>query len=668
VALNEVIEYEVFELSPKDKNALANSITVEIDLLKRTTSSSTLVFDTDHLARVFKSNFQDQILSVNQPLVMDFAGVNIIAKILTVERIVVDANADTASPWALLVADTALRFSKHSDSPIKLTGSVKTAYNDNAIVKPNFKFEDLGIGGLDEEFGALFRRAFVSRIYPAAWAQKLGVKHVRGVLLYGPPGTGKTLIARQIGKMLNAHEPKIVNGPEVLNKFVGQSEENIRNLFKDAEAEYKSKGDESKLHIIIFDELDAICKQRSGKSDGGTGVGDSIVNQLLSKMDGVEQLNNVLVIGMTNRLDLIDDALLRPGRFEVQIEIGLPTQAGRLQIFKIHTAKMRENHALAGDVDLDELSGLSKNFTGAEITGLINSATSFALTRHVKIDTLATFDPDSIDSLQVSRQDFFQAFQEVHAAFGADDQSLCNYIEHGIVDYGEEVERVLNECKLSVDAARANEKSGGLISVLLHGPSGSGKTAIVAEIARRSEFPFVQVISAERLMAMSEAVRVVKIADVIANAYKSRLAMLIVDNLEQLIDYVPIGPRFSNSILQLLQVLFTRRPPNDHSLLVLATSSQKSVMQQLGLSRVFTKQIKVPSMKSLRSVFVVLDRVYSADELAGIRSVLQEKVPGDARIVVSVKKLINLALICRQDSENGSNLFIEQFIRKHVRK
>lgn len=110
---------------------------------------------------------------------------------------------------------------------------------------------------------------------------------MRGILLYGPPGTGKTLMARQIGKMLNAKEPKIVNGPEILNKYVGASEENIRKLFAEAESEYKARGDNSDLHIIIFDEIDAICKQRGSKNDG-TGVGDSIVNQLLSKMDGVD--------------------------------------------------------------------------------------------------------------------------------------------------------------------------------------------------------------------------------------------------------------------------------------------------------------------------------------------------------------------------------------------
>ena len=141
----------------------------------------------------------------------------------------------------------------------------------------------MGIGGLDSEFSSIFRRAFASRIFPPALVEKLGIQHVKGILLYGPPGTGKTLMARQIGKMLNASEPKVVNGPEILNKFVGQSEENIRKLFADAEKEYKEKGDESGLHIIIFDELDAICKQR-GSTNNGTGVGDSVVNQLLSKV------------------------------------------------------------------------------------------------------------------------------------------------------------------------------------------------------------------------------------------------------------------------------------------------------------------------------------------------------------------------------------------------
>ena len=186
-----------------------------------------------------------------------------------------------------------------------------------------------------------------TRARRASYLKKLGLSHVKGLLMYGPPGCGKTLVARQISKVLKAHAPKIVNGPEIFDRFVGGSEENIRRLFADAEREYADAGDASQLHVIIFDEIDAICKKR-GTTSGSTGVNDSVVNQLLSKIDGVDALNNVLVIGMTNRPDMIDEALTRPGRLEVKIEIGLPDTHGRVQILNIHTEKFVK-HGLMGE-------------------------------------------------------------------------------------------------------------------------------------------------------------------------------------------------------------------------------------------------------------------------------------------------------------------------------
>lgn len=205
----------------------------------------------------------------------------------TVRSVSTLEGADTA-PMGIIMEGTELRWFKDPASSIKLKNTSNRAPT-TAILAPNFKFEDMGIGGLDTEFAAIFRRAFASRVFPPGLVEKLGIQHVKGILLYGPPGTGKTLMARQIGKMLNAREPKVVNGPEILNKFVGQSEENIRKLFEDAEKEQKEKGDESGLHIIIFDEIDAICKQR-GSDKGGTGVGDSVVNQLLAKVSVISTL------------------------------------------------------------------------------------------------------------------------------------------------------------------------------------------------------------------------------------------------------------------------------------------------------------------------------------------------------------------------------------------
>ena len=258
-----------------------------------------------------------------------------------------------------LVKQTQLAFVADRKSMLRIEGGGESALGGGGgqatLLNPDFNFEKMGIGGLDKEFGNIFRRAFASRIFPAREIAKYGIKHVRGMLLYGPPGTGKTLMARQIGKMLNSTEPKIVSGPEILNKFVGESEAAVRKLFEEAEAEYAERGDDSNLHIIIFDEIDAVCKAR-GSRNTGTGVGDTVVNQLLAKLDGVNQLNNILVIGMTNRKDMIDEALLRPGRLEIHMEIGLPDTKGRLQILGIHTQKMRDNKRMAADVSLEQLA------------------------------------------------------------------------------------------------------------------------------------------------------------------------------------------------------------------------------------------------------------------------------------------------------------------------
>jgi vesicle-fusing ATPase len=187
------------------------------------------------------------------------------------------------------------------------------------------------------------------------------------------------------------------------------------------------------LHIIIFDELDAICKQR-GSTNNGTGVGDSVVNQLLSKMDGVDKLNNILIIGMTNRKDMIDEALLRPGRLEVHMEISLPDEEGRHQILNIHTAQMRKNGVMDTDVDLLELASRTKNFSGAEINGLVKSAASFAFNRHVKVGTVAGIS-DDVERLMVNRGDFMNALDEVHPAFGVAEEELEQVVQNGIIHF-----------------------------------------------------------------------------------------------------------------------------------------------------------------------------------------------------------------------------------------
>ena len=167
------------------------------------------------------------------------------------------------------------------------------------------------IGGLGDQLEQIVRRVLVSRADPKA-ARKLGISHVRGIMLSGPPGCGKTLLARQLARALGAREPMIVNGPEILDKFVGEAEKKIRALFAPAEAEWKSAGDASALHVIVLDEFDSIARKRGSLSGDTTGVRDSVVNQLLAKMDGVDTGDNFLVVALTNRPELLDEALLRP--------------------------------------------------------------------------------------------------------------------------------------------------------------------------------------------------------------------------------------------------------------------------------------------------------------------------------------------------------------------
>lgn len=275
------------------------------------------------MAKEFVNQFAGQVFQAGMPLAFSFQDKKLLS--LAVKEIeaadmtplkVGGEPKVTKSDLGLLLPDTKVVF--ETLGAVKLKGHSQGKMTRQSIINPSWDFHKMGIGGLDKEFNAIFRRAFASRVFPPEVVEQLGCKHVKGILLYGPPGTGKTLMARQIGKMLNSKEPKIVNGPEILDKYVGQSEANIRLLFAEAEEEEKRLGPNSGLHIIIFDEIDAICKAR-GTVGGGTGVHDTVVNQLLSKIDGVEQLNNILVIGMTNRRDMIDEALLRPGRLEVKI-------------------------------------------------------------------------------------------------------------------------------------------------------------------------------------------------------------------------------------------------------------------------------------------------------------------------------------------------------------
>jgi len=267
---------------------------------------------------------------------------------------------------------------KHMDDDILLAGNLAMNLGGK---KRNDKFsKDFknSIGGLDAQIETIVRRVLDGRVirpvdedsgevimsdlvgktdgelmqaaFEADELSLLGLTPVKGLLLYGPPGCGKTVLAREISKALRARTPKIVAAPELLDRWVGSSEKIIRQLFADAEAELAAcNGDASKsaLHVIVIDEIDAVFRKRTSSEDAGESTRSSAVNQILAKLDGVKAIPNVLLIGMTNRRELLDEALLRPGRLEVQILVPKPDLEGRRDILRIHFGALRKKGRLS---------------------------------------------------------------------------------------------------------------------------------------------------------------------------------------------------------------------------------------------------------------------------------------------------------------------------------
>lgn len=440
------------------------------------------------------------------------------------------------------------------------------------------------VGGLDQQLDAIARRVLASRANPET-ARRLGIAHVRGILLSGPPGCGKTLLARELAHLLGAREPQIVNGPEILDKFIGEAEKRVRDLFAPAEREYRQVGDDSALHIIILDEMDAIARKRGSMSSDTTGVRDSVVNQLLAKMDGVTEANNVLVVGLTNRPELLDPALLRPGRLEVQLRVELPDLSGRRDILRIHTRRMREIGAMSLDAvewleDLEHgLATQTEHFTGAELAGLVRSAASFALARTVELE-----DNEGV----VEVPDLEQALQEVTPALGKQDETLKMRYPFGVSRCSPSISRVMRDLERFV-APLETSSAPRLQSLLLVGSGGNGgagATALGAWAATQASVSgvadYVRFVTALDLLGGGgggEEGRAAALVDKFAEAKELQHSLLVLDDVDQLCAGTGIGG-YSSVMIATLRALL-RSPPlqqagklGGKTLQVIATTSR----------------------------------------------------------------------------------------------
>jgi transitional endoplasmic reticulum ATPase len=265
-----------------------------------------------------------------------------------------------------------------------------SALREVQVQVPDVSWDD--VGGLDELKDEL-REAVEWPIKHKEAYDYVNVEAPKGVLLHGPPGTGKTLIAKALAKMTESNFISI-KGPELLSKWVGESEKGVREIFR--------KARQVAPCIIFLDEVDSLVPRRgSGNSDSH--VTENIVSQILTEIDGLEELHNVLIIGATNRLDIVDEALLRPGRFDRIIEVGNPDSKGRKHIFEIHTKKK----PLESNVDIKKLVEITDGFSGAEIASITNRAALVALKRYVSGKS------QNIKEIKITQQDLIDAADKI---------------------------------------------------------------------------------------------------------------------------------------------------------------------------------------------------------------------------------------------------------------
>ncbi len=362
--------------------------------------------------------------------------------------------------------DSKITFSKETHKELIEREKIRVSYED--------------IGGLGDEIQKIREMIELPIRHPELF-KRIGIDPPKGVLLHGPPGTGKTLLARAVAFETEAHFITI-SGPEIMSKFYGQSEENLRKVFEEAKKEAPS--------IIFIDELDSIAPKR-GEVTGE--VERRVVAQLLSLLDGLEGRGEVIVIGATNRVNDIDPALRRPGRFDREIEIGVPDTSGRHEILQIHTRGM----PLDEKVNLKEISEKTHGFVGADIEALAKEAAMLAIREilpKINLDKPIPF--EVLDSIKIKMDNFTtalssiepSALREVVISQPKETWDDVGGLEDARLQLQEVIEWPLKYPELYKHLS-AKPPNG----ILLYGPPGSGKTLIAKALAHESEINFISV-------------------------------------------------------------------------------------------------------------------------------------------------------------------------------
>ena len=477
---------------------------------------------------------------------------------------------------------------------------------------PIVTYED--IGGLHEEIQRIREMVELPLRHPELF-HRLGIEPPRGVFLYGFPGCGKTLLAKALANESDASF-YVISGPEIMSKFYGESEARLREIFQ--------KAQETSPSIIFIDEMDAIAPKREEVTGE---VERRVVAQLLSLMDGMGSRGNVIVIGATNRPNAIDPALRRPGRFDREIEIGVPDKAGRYEALQIHTRNM----PLSEDVDLKRLADVTHGYTGADIASLCREAAMKALRRYIPEINLEKerIAPEILEKMVVKMEDFMSAYREITPTAMRE-----VYIEVPQVKWDQVggLKQVKQELMESVEWPLKKPevfKRMGINpprGILLYGPPGSGKTLLARAVATESEANFISIKGPEIFSKwVGESEKAIR--EVFRKGRTAAPAIIFFDELDAIVPRRGLGYADSGASERVISQLLTELDGVEtlQNVLVIAATNRPDILDPAVMRPGrFDRLIYVPSpdFESLKEIFKIhagsmpLSKDVSLDELA----------------------------------------------------